>query len=814
MQKYKVKAVSQTVDVQGKTIEKKIEKIINDMSLEEKVAFCSGKDFWRTKPVKRWKIPSVRFCDGPHGLRRQDKSGGMDMLGVNKSRPATCFPAEVTMAGSWDPRLLSQVGKAIAREAKKHQVDVVLGPAANVKRDPLCGRNFEYFSEDPYLSGKLAAGWIRGMESAGVGACLKHFACNNQELYRFTSNSVLDERTLREIYLAAFEIAVKEGRPSAVMSAYNKINGVHCSDNRWLLTDVLRGEWGFDGFVVTDWGGMNDRKAAFAAGCDLSMPGDSRYMERDCVLDVQAGNLSEACVDASIRRLLQFAYPRKAAGHKNAGGRKAHREPEKDGRQNREWAGAHHRLAVKAAREGAVLLKNDGLLPIREGTKIALIGHMAVEPRYQGSGSSHIRPMRLETAAQLLPEAVFARGCDRDGNTCEQWLAEAERAARRAKTAVVFAGLPGQYESEGFDRRSMKMPRGHIAMIRRVAAANPNTAVVLFCGGPVECPWADDVKAILYMGLPGQGGARAVKDLLYGRANPCGKLAQSWPVSYEDCPTAGFFGKEKDSCYREGIYVGYRYFDRAEKNVAWPFGFGLSYTSFELQDIAIKKKVFDSDGEISVTIAVLASNTGDTAGALVVQLYIAPPKQGPHRPVRELKGFQKVWLEPGETKQVLFSLDRRSFAQWQGGWRVQKGIYRICVGTDSRNLSLSAALDVPGETLMAPVWQPGSWYEHCSGDLQRSWENLMGRIYRPSLAKKGNFTMDTTIEEMKDHSLVMRIMYEAIVMIMARGGKGKNDPQVSMLINATVKGPLRNLWISSGLRGRLFEGLLDIANGQ
>ena len=476
----------------------------------------------------------------------------------------------------------------------------MLGPGANLKRNPLCGRNFEYFSEDPYLAGKLAAGFIKGAEAKGVGVCLKHFAVNSQEYRRFTSDGIIDGRTLREMYLTAFETAVKEGRPSSVMCAYPKLNGTHCSDSEKLLTDILRTEWGFDGAVVTDWGAMNNRINGFRAGCDLNMPGGSDYMEKDVFEAVKEGSLSESYINNSARRVLKLVF----------GAAKTLEKPEKCD------YGRHHIIAKRAALEGAVLLKNNGgILTLLENAKIAVIGAMAKEMRYQGAGSSHINPISLSQPLDFLPGACYVPGCDNRGGTTEVLLAEAVKAAREAEAAIVFAGLPEQYESEGFDRDSMKMPDGHLRMIKAVAGANPNTVVVLLCGSPVECPWADSVKAILYMGLPGQAGGEAAADLLYGRTSPSGKLAESWPYTYDDVPSSDIYGKTADALYQEGIYVGYRYYDKSGTRLRWPFGYGLSYTDFRYSDLNV------SGGKVSVTV----TNTGKYPGAEVVQLFIAPP---------------------------------------------------------------------------------------------------------------------------------------------------------------------------------------------
>ena len=761
-----------------------IEKILQQMTLEDKIALCSGENFWETKKYEQYGIPSLFMCDGPHGLRKQEDVA--DMLGVNESRKATCFPAEVTTAGSWDAELLAEIGAAIGEEAREQGVGLVLGPGANLKRNPLCGRNFEYFSEDPYLTGKLAAGFVRGAEAQGISTSLKHFAVNSQEKSRFTSNSVLDDRTLRELYLTAFEIAVKEGKPSTVMCAYPKLNGVHCSDNKRLLTDILRTEWGFDGMVVTDWGAMNDRIEGFRAGCDLNMPGGSDYMEKEVLQAVKNGTLPERCIDDSVRRVLKLVF-------RAAETLKAPASCDYE---------AHHALAKRAAAEGAVLLKNEGgILPLQQGAKIAVIGAMAKNLRYQGAGSSHINPTGLSQPLDFLPDAIYAPGCDDRGDTTDALLDEARAAAEQAEVAVIFAGLPDRYESEGFDRDDMKMPAGHLRMIEAVVSANPNTVVVLLCGSAVECPWADEVKAVLYMGLPGQAGGEAIAELLYGRVNPSGKLAESWPFTYEDVPSSEVYGKTADALYQEGVYVGYRYYDRAGAPVRWPFGYGLSYTEFDYSSLTV-------NGD---TVSVAVKNTGSFAGAEVVQLYIGAPQNGLHRPLRELKGFQKVFLQPGESRTVTFTLTDRSFAVWQDGWKIPSGTYPVCIG------GLRAEIEKNFDALPVPAWQGGSWYERCSGKPNYAdWEATLERKYTPPVLKKGSFTMDNTVMEMKEHSLIMKIMFRAVEATIAKGFGGKKDyenPEFRMLMNSSAGSPLRSMMISGGMKGGVLPGMLEMANG-
>ena len=767
-----------------------IPEIIAKMTLEDKISLCTGAHFWHSKAMERYGIPAFTMSDGPHGLRFQ--SGEADMIGVNESLPATCFPTAVTAGAAWDPDLYAAEGAAIGAEALAYGVDVVLGPGCNIKRDPRCGRNFEYLSEDPYLAGKLAAAFIRGLQGTGVSASLKHFAANNQEYKRQNGDSQVDERTLREIYLAPFETAVKEGRPDTVMCSYNKINSVHASDNRWLLTQVLREEWGFDGMVVTDWGALCDRIKGFQAGCDLNMPGGSRYMEKATLEAVARGELSETDIDASVERILRLAF--QATGRKKGGTFDVD---------------DHHNLARRVAEAGAVLLKNEGgILPVK-AKDMALIGAMAKDFRYQGSGSSHINPTKYVSLTDALPNIPYTPCGDKDGRVTQAELSAAIQAARLAKVAVVVTGLPDSYESEGFDRPDMAMPEGHIRMIEAVSAANPDTVVVLLGGSPMELPWCDKVKAILYMGLPGQAGGEACANLLTGKAVPSGKLTESWPMDYEDTVTKETFG-QKTVEYRESIYVGYRYYDTAKKAVRFPFGHGLGYATFAYNDLAVKEN----------TVSVTVTNTGAYPSAEVVQMYIAPPKGGIHRPEQELKGFQRVELAPGESKRVNFSLDARSFAVWDGGWKIPGGAYKIRVGASSRDIRLSGTLEVAGTAVSAPGWQAGSWYETMGDTPSRSeWEHTMGHpvpvIPEP---KKGQFTWDNSCMEMKDNSLVMKIQYKVTEGIIAKSFGGKKDysnPAFKMMMVCATDCPLRASVISSGgtLSDSVARGLVEMANG-
>ena len=835
--------------------------IIQEIRLEDKIALCSGQDFWHTKAMPQYGIPAIMVADGPHGLRKQVDSA--DMLGVNESVPATCFPTAVTSACSWDETLLQEVGQAIGAEAADNQVSVVLGPGANIKRNPLCGRNFEYFSEDPHLTGKLAAAWIKGVEGTGVGASLKHFALNNQEYKRFSSDSQVDERTMREIYLAGFETAVKEGKPATVMCAYNKINGEYCSDNKTLLTDILRKEWGFDGLVVTDWGSMSDRIKGFRAGCDLVMPGGSSYMEKECRQAVKEGRLSEKTVDRSVKRVLQLVQQGQAAMKKGR----------EDITASEASMQAHYELARKAAAESAVLLKNeDHILPLQSEAGLVFIGHMAKEIRYQGAGSSHINPWKLTSVTDRCPGVKFVEGCDALGNTTKQLLQQARDAAAKAEKAVLFVGLPDSYESEGFDREHMEMPAGHLKLIKAVTEVNPNTIVVLLCGSVVEVPWLSKVKALLYLGLPGEAGGDAIADLLFGKVNPSGRLAETWPKKYEDCVCSGYYaGHRKDAQYREGLYVGYRYYESAGVRVRFPFGYGLSYSSFAYSDLKIE------GNQVSCRV----TNVGAVPGKEVVQLYIEPeicsgklkkedetvePKfsgenfgdansgkdaavkhSQVYRPKRELKAFSKVELQPGESRTVSFLLNERSFAVWNQGWKVPEGSYRICIGKDAHHMVLTQTVEDVKEILKTEV--PGTekirdtfgekeaeqngikqipvqkisaekvpdWYWNPIGrPAQEDFEALLGRkVYQKPL-RKGEFTKENSVLEMRDYSLVMKLLYKILEKMMAKGFGGKadyNNPTFRMMVTMATDSSISGIKINGAMNNYLLEGMLEMANG-
>ncbi|ACS99517.1 beta-glucosidase [Paenibacillus sp. JDR-2] len=668
-------------------MERDIQALIGEMTLEEKAGMCSGLDFWRLKGVERLGIPSIMVTDGPHGLRKQQ--GGTDHLGIFESVPATCFPSAAGMASSWDRELIATVGIALGEECQAENIAVLLGPGANIKRSPLCGRNFEYFSEDPYLSSEIAASHINGVQSQGVGTSLKHFAVNNQEHRRMGVDAVVDERTLREIYLASFEGAVRKAQPWTVMSAYNKVNGTYASENSYLLTDILKDEWGHEGFVVTDWGANNNRVDGLAAGQELEMPSSGGVNDRKIVAAVRNGQLSEEVLDRAVERILNLIFMSVDS-----------RKPEADYDR-----AEHHALARKVAGETMVLLKNErNLLPLQQNRKLAVIGAFAQKPRYQGGGSSHIKPTQidvpLEEIQKLAGDAAsvaYAQGyhVDRD-DTDESLLEQAIEAAKAADTAIIFAGLPDRYESEGYDRKHLRMPANQNQLIEAIAAVQSNVVVVLLNGSPVEMPWIGQVDSVLEAYLGGQAVGGAIADVLLGIANPSGKLAETFPVKLSDNPSFLFFPGEGNRVeYREGIFVGYRYYDTKQVKPLFPFGHGLSYTSFAYSGLLLsRKEMLDTDTlEVQVTV----QNTGSMAGKEIVQLYVRDVDSTVMRPTKELKQFAKVDLQPGEATTVTLTLDKRSFAYYNvqvKDWHVESGQYEILIGRSSEDIALSDTLTV------------------------------------------------------------------------------------------------------------------------
>ncbi len=783
----------------------KYQTIIDQLTLEDKVALCSGADFFSTKPFEKYGIPAISMADGPHGLRKQEAAA--DQLGVNKSMPSTSFPTASLSACSWDRDLLREMGAAIGEEALQEGVSIVLGPGVNIKRNPLCGRNFEYFSEDPYLAGELAVGWINGVQSRGVGTSLKHFAANSQETERMTSDSIMDERTLREIYLPAFEKAVKAAKPSTVMCAYNLLNGVYCSDNRFLLREILRDEWGFEGAVVTDWGAMNDRVKAFEAGLDLEMPGSKGHFDKKVIAAIQNMELPEERINESVDRLLDLIFTAVA-------------NRQTDFRYDVE---GHHLLAKKIAVNSAVLLKNDeNILPIAKGKKIALIGALAKSPRYQGAGSSHVNPTQLVSVLDgfnaLGLDFAYFDGYPLKGAGDETLLAEAMKGAKECDVAVIVAGLPEEYESEGFDRENLSMPESHNALIAKIAEANPNTVVVLVGGAPVEMPWLSQVKAVLNMYLAGQAGGLAAAELLMGIVNPSGKLAESYPLAYADVPSAGVYETGgKQAQYREGIFVGYRYFDKAQKAILFPFGYGLSYTTFEYSDLTISQTELSAPYELQVSVTV--KNTGSVDGAEVVQVYVGAVDSAVFRPEKELKEFAKVFLRAGESRRVRFALGARAFAIYDGGWVIPGGKYHIAVGASSRDVRCQGEVDVQGTEARRKSGLEGGWYQHLSGKpSQVEFEALLGRkIPSPKIWKKGEYTLECTFNDLKD-SFIIRQVVKGIEGSIAKGfgGADYSNPTFKTIMSSTLNTPLKNLSQLSpeSMPLSMSTGMVHLANGQ
>lgn len=662
-------------------MERDLKQIISQMTLEEKAGMCSGQDFWHLKSVERLGIPAVMVSDGPHGLRKQPEEG--DHLGMGESIVAVCFPAACAVASSFDTDLIHEMGKTLGEECQAENLSVLLGPAVNIKRSPLCGRNFEYLSEDPYLAGKMAAAYIRGVQSWDVGTSMKHFAANNQEYMRMSCSSNLSERAFREIYLAAFETAVKEAQPKTIMCSYNKINGVYASENRHLLTEILRDEWGFEGYVMTDWGAVADRVKGIAAGLDLEMPGSGGYNDAKIVAAVKDGSLDEAVLDEAVERILKvvFSYA-------------DHRHPEAVFDRD-----ADHEKAVRTETECAVLLENNGVLPLKADAKVVYIGEYAAKPRYQGGGSSHINASKvvsaLESANAKNRPVSYVKGFpfDRDEENGEE-LQAAVQAAKEAEVAVIFAGLPDVIESEGYDRKDMKLPACQNQLIEAVAQVQPNTVVVLHNGSPVETPWADKVAAVLEMYLGGQGVGEAADQILYGEVNPSGRLAETFPLHLEDNPGyLNFPGDGENVNYAEGVYVGYRYYDTKKMPVRWAFGHGLSYTAFEYSNLKMPAEALGDEGCVKVTADV--KNAGKVAGREVVQLYVSDKNGTAGRPVKELKGFTKVTLNPGETKTVEFTLNARDLSFYHeglGDWYAPSGTYEVLIGHASDEIALRGEL--------------------------------------------------------------------------------------------------------------------------
>ena len=781
------------------------------MTLEEKAAMCDGKDYWHLKGIERLGIPEIMVCDGPHGLRKKDyeKKGSS----LSASVPSICFPTAVTTACSWDPDLLEKMGKAHGGKCLKEKVGVLLGPGVNMKRSPLCGRNFEYFSEDPVLAGELAASFINGVQSRGVGTSLKHFCANDQESRRMNGDSVVDERALREIYLPAFEIAVKKAQPWTVMNSYNKINGTFGSENAHTQTEILRDDWGFEGAIVTDWGACNNRDDGLAAGNDIEMPSSSGAGTRKILDAVKSGKISEELLNERVLKILELI--KKAAD----GAEKAEKEgfefdEEKD-----------HLLAKEIAEQSMVLLKNDGILPLDKSKKVAVIGEMAKTPRYQGAGSSQINPTHLDGAYDILVaagvNATYSQGYERTLAKAKKnpaHIEEAVAAAKNADTVLLFIGLTEDYESEGFDRTHMKLPDAHIELVKAVSAVNKNIVVILSGGAPVEFDWDNDsVRAILNSYLGGQAGAGAVVDIVLGKVNPSGKLAETYPEKLEDNPSFNNFpGNIATVEYRESVYIGYRYYEKAGQSVRYPFGYGLSYTTFEYSGLYIDKTDMDENDTLSVSFRV--KNTGSVAGFETAQLYVGDPESTIFRPVKELKGFKKIWLEPGEEKAITITLNKRAFAFFNvktNGWCVESGIFNIYVGASSADIRLTgsvnvtaAPVEIPDYRETAPVYYTGK-VQSVPDD---QFTAVLGRPIPPT--ERDRSTPLTVVDSFETSSYtkwggrINNLMHKMIPVFV----KG---PGADFAIGIATQTPIRNFISMSGgvFSEKMAAGLLRILNG-
>lgn len=694
----------ETAAVKSATIieNSRVTDIVNSLSLEEKARLCLGNGNWFFRGIEKSGLKEITVSDGPHGLRKVAVEGSKDELPA--SVPATCFPTAAGLAASWNRELIGEIGSIIEEEAADQRISIVLGPGINIKRNPLCGRNFEYLSEDPFAAGELAASMIEAIQANGTGTSLKHFATNNQESYRMTVDAIIDERTLREIYLAGFERAVKKSAPWTLMCAYNRLNGEYLSDNKKILSDILRDEWGFEGIVISDWGAVNDRVKSLEAGLEIEMPYSGRYNVESIKKAVEDGTISEEILDRAVSRIIKILIDANNKLEKKESGRGFDVE-------------THHSTAKKAAGESIVLLKNENnTLPLKENEKIAVIGEFAKKPRYQGAGSSRINPTKidnfLDKIKESYPDAIFSDGytlsASEQKQTDDQLINQAVEAAEKADKIIVLCGLPDEYESEGFDRKNMKMPETHNRLVSELAKTGKPVVVCLSNGSPVEMPWNNDVAAIIESYLHGQAGAGALADIITGKINPSGKLSESFPIKLEDCPSSSYFPQgPRQVEYREGIYVGYRYYDTANVPVLFPFGHGLSYTSFEYSNLSVSKnEIINAANKASFNIEVKLNikNTGNVSGKEIVQIYIASPQTDTHKPAKELKGFDKVELEAGEEKEISIQLDYRSFAYWstyEDDWKVDSGAYKIIAAASSIDTRLSDIVNIDDDSIQS-----------------------------------------------------------------------------------------------------------------
>ena len=778
----------------------KNEALIRQMTLYEKISLLTGADFWTSREIKRLDIPSLSFADGPGGVRRQAKES--DHLGLNKGLPATCFPAASTLANSWDESLVEQVGEAIGKEAVAMRVSVLLGPGLNIKRSPLCGRNFEYYSEDPYLSGKMAAAFTRGIQENGISACPKHFAGNNQELRRMASDSIVDERTLREIYLTGFEIVVKEAKPHCMMSAYNKLNGIYANEDSRLLRDILRDEWGFDGFIVTDWGGSNDHTKAVLAGSHVEMPATAHNSNLELLNAIREGRIAESVIDKSIDEYLEVVMRIKNSRHLTK-----MKDFDIDN---------HHNLARNAASESIVLLKNEsGILPLIKDAKVAVIGDFAETPRYQGAGSSMVSPTRIDTTLDCLSEyeltfVGYEAGFDRSGKKDEVKMERALLLAAKADFVLLFIGMDEMLEIEGLDRENMMLRQNQTDLLEALSRINQNIIVILCGGAPIEMPWLDSCKALVHGYLGGQAGAQAMLDILTGQICPSGKLAESYPYTYEDTPCYNYYpGKENTAEYREGIYVGYRYYDTASIPVRFPLGYGLSYTTFAYSDI-----IADTSH-----ISFHVKNAGKVRGAEICQVYVGKKDSKIFRAQKELKGFVKVKLEPGQSENIIIKLDDKAFRYYNcdnNCFEIEPGIYEIYVGSSSRDIHLTVNIELEGTCDCSHDKERMPSYQ--SGNIQNisdfEYEALLNRkIPSAKWDKSAPLQMNDTLSQMSySRSLLARLVCKFFIWKIKKANvRGKPDMNVLFLYNMPFRGIAKMM---NGMVDRsMVLAILRIVNG-
>lgn len=790
----------------------KHENIIKKMSLEEKALMMSGKDTWQSQDYPQYGIPSMMMSDGPHGMRTQ-QPGKTDHLGINASMPATCFPTAATVANTWNEELIEEMGKALAEEAVSMGVNVVLGPGLNIKRSPLCGRNFEYYSEDPYHAGKMAASLVKGIQSYGISACPKHFAVNSQELRRMAMNSVVDERTLREIYLTGFEIAVKEGKAKSIMSSYNEVNGVYANENKHLLQDILVDEWGFDGYVVSDWGASNDHALGVKNGSHLEMPGTTKTGQKEILKGIADGVLTEAELDQRLDELLDVILTTHE-GLEEA--KKAHNIGTTTMTEQGFDVEAHHAFARKVAEQGIVLLKNeDDVLPLAEKTKVVVIGDFAKTPRYQGAGSSLVNPTKEpESILNCIKDTdlhmvSYAQGYKRNAKPDAKLVESALKAANEADVVLVFAGLDEIGEAEGLDRTHMKMADAQNELIEALAEACENVIVVLSAGSPVEMPWADKVKAIVQGYLGGQAGASAMLNVLTGKVNPSGKLNESYPVKYEDTPAYAYYpSKERSSEYREGPYVGYRYYTTAEIEVRFPFGYGLSYTTFDYSNISA------NEHEVRFTI----KNTGDRAGAEVAQLYVSLESDTVYRPMRELKGFARVELEAGEEKEVVIPFDDKTFRFFDirtNTWEVESGTYRIQIGRNANEIELKTDVTIAG-TVKEGAYSEASLPSYFAGNISKVSDDEFRLLYGKELPD-GSWGGEIGINDAfcqfyYAKSGICRLIYKVMKGMLDKAmAKGEPNLDILFVYNMPIRGISR---MTGGMVNmKMVYGIAEIANG-